>query len=165
MNQHNPMFLAEIKAIADYVRAIDPDDDDLLADMLEGETDAFEVMDTLIERVLTCNSHLLALKQRAEEIKARKQRIEASADVARAAMQKILEAVGGRKMERPLATVSIRRVASKIVDGPIESLPGHLTRTTVVPDKAAIKDALMGGADLPGWSMSNGGETIAVKVT
>jgi len=45
-----------ITAIRETVRAIDPDDDDLLISMIEGETDAGELLDDLLEMEATAQA-------------------------------------------------------------------------------------------------------------
>ena len=48
--------LVTIAAIRETVRAIDPDDDDLLISMIEGETDAGELLDDLLEMEATAQA-------------------------------------------------------------------------------------------------------------
>jgi len=163
MNIHADDVLIQIKQIADYVRAVDPDDDQFLADMIEAETDLDAVLDLLIEREATTAGHIDALRERERTIRERKARFAASMDAGRKAMQKLLDAAGLRKIERPEATISLSRVAPRVLDGPVESLPDELVRTERKPEKAKIKAALEAHADLPGWKLSNGGETVTVR--
>lgn len=152
----------QIKAIADHVREIDPDDESLLADMIEGETDAFEVLDKLLEREAELIGYVTGNKARKQDIDARNARFEAQKAACRNAMGKVLEAIGVKKSERPEGTISVARVAPKVLGDNVDGLPDHLVKTERKADKAAIKSALQSGADVPGWSMSNGGETIKV---
>lgn len=163
MNIHTDNVLAQIKEIADFVRAVDPDDDQLLADMIEAETDLDAVLDMLIEREATVTDHLTALAEREKTIRERRARFNASKDAGRQAMQRLLNATGLRKIERPEATISVTRTAPRVIEGPVASLPDDLTWIERKPDKKAVKDALEAGADLPGWAMSNGGETVTVR--
>lgn len=163
MNIHADDVLQQIREIADYVRAVDPDDDQLLADMIEAETDLDAVLDLLIEREATIADHITALGEREKTIRERKSRFNASRNAGRMVMQRLLDATGLRKIERPEATISLARVAPKVIDGPVESLADDLVRVERKPDKKAIKEALEAGADLPGWAMSNGGETVTVR--
>ncbi len=157
--------LAAIAAIRAAVRAVDPADDDLLSDMIEGETDAGELLDELLEMEATAAAHVEANKGRIKQLQDRNTRLATRGAAARAGMQKLLDAAGLRKMERPAATVGIRALPPKVVGEDIDALPYSLLKISYTADRAAIKAALENGECLPGWSMSNGGETIGVRRT
>lgn len=156
------MDYAQIKRIADQVRAVDPDDD-LVADMIEGETDALEVADGLLERLTVIDSHIEALKIHETTIKERKARFNRGKDACRSGLLKLLEVAGLKKIERPLATFSRKRSVPALIEGSIDALPPELTRTKIEPDKTAIRQALERGQHIPGWALGNGGETISVR--
>lgn len=154
---------AQIRAIAEHVRAVDPDDDQLLADMLEAETDLDAALDMLIAREAEVEAMTSAIDVMLHNLRARKDRLGASKDAGRAAMQKLVEAAGVRKVERPAGTVSISKVAPRVIGDDVDALPDSLVRLTRAPNKTAIKEALQAGDDLPGWHLSNGGETVTVR--
>ena len=159
-----PLDLAAIRRIADHVRAIDPDDEGMLADMIEGESDAFEMVDTLLLRIGTLEGYITANKEHIAFLAERNKRFSAGVDAARAAIGKVLEATGLRKIERAEGTVSLRRVPPSLMDGPLPS-DARFIRTKAEADKKAIKAAIEAGEHVPGWSLSNGGETISVRRT
>ena len=154
---------AVVKRIADQARAVDPEDGALLADMIEGCTDAFDVADILIERDAVIDTYTAALGRRIAEIHERMARLGRERDANRKSLAYLLEAMGWRKLERPEGTISLRRVPPSLLDGPVENLPPHLTRTKVEPDKTAIKKAIEAGEEVPGWQLNNGSETLSVR--
>ena len=154
---------ADVRAIADHVRAIDPEDDDLLSDMIEGETSAAELLDMLLNVEAFSEAHIAANKIRTSEISERNARFKARIDAARAGMQKLLDASGMRKWERPEGTVSIRKIPAKVLGDDVGVLPDDLVKVKIEPDKAAIKRALEAGKEFDGWTLSNGGEGISVR--
>ena len=158
-----PLDLISIAAIRETVMAIDPDDDDLLLGMIEGETDAGELLDDLLEMQAAALAHVAANKERIGQLAERNDRLTRKADAAKAGMLKLLDAAGLRKMERAAATVSLRVVPPKVLQGDLSRFPPDLIKTSYAPNMAEIKEALALGEDLPGWSMSNGGETISVR--
>ncbi len=160
-----PLDLISIAAIRETVRAVDPDDDDLLLGMIEGETDAGELLDELLEMQAAALAHVVANKERVGQLLDRNARLVRKAEATKAGMLKLLEAAGLRKMERAAATVGIRAVPPKVLGNDITGLPEELVTVTYSPDKKAIKAALAAGDDVPGWSMSNGGETLSVRRT
>ena len=50
-----------------------------------------------------------------------------------------------------------------VIDGPVDTLPVHMIKTEIRPDKAAIKSALEDGEHVPGWHLSNGGQSVTVR--
>ena len=154
---------AVVKRIADQARAVDPEDGALLADMIEGCTNAMEVADILIERVAVIDTYTAALRSRIAEINERMARLNHERDTSRRGLGQLLDAMLVRTLERPEATISLRRVPPSLLDGPVENLPPHLTRVKVEPDKTAIKKAIEAGEDVPGWRLNNGGETLSLR--
>ena len=160
-----PLDLISIATIRETVMAIDPDDDDLLLGMIEGETDAGELLDDLLEMQAAALAHVAANKERIGQLQDRNARLIRRADATKAGMLKLLEAAGLRKMERAAATVGIRAVPPKVLGSDITDLNHTLLKVTYSPDKTAIKAALLAGDQIDGWSMSNGGETLSVRRT
>lgn len=154
---------AIIERIANEARSIDPEDEKFVLDHIEGTTDALEIADRLIAREAELTALTTANKARMQQLRERQARLNAGIAACRTALSKLLTAAGIRKLERPEATVSLRAVPPALIDGPVESLPPHCIRTKVEPDKARIKEALSAGEHLPGWSLSNGGETISMR--
>lgn len=160
-----PLDLISIASIRETVRAIDPDDDDLLLGMMEGETDVGELLDELLEIEADTFAYIDANKERIKVLQSRNARLNQRTDAMRAGMHKLLDAAGLRKMERAAATVSIRAVPPKVLGDDITSLPEGLVKVSYAPDKVAIKAWLAqpGNAAPLGWSMSNGGETLSIR--
>lgn len=159
----HPLTKAEIERIRDTVQATDPDDDDLLLGMIEGETPAGEMLDELLEMEATAEAHMEANKKRIGQLADRNARLARKREAARAGMQALLEAAGLRKMERAAATVSIRNVPPKVLGEDVTELPEDCVQVVYKPDKKAIKAKLEAGVALPGWALSNGGITIAIN--
>jgi hypothetical protein len=155
--------LITIAAIRETVRAIDPNDDDLLIGMIEGETDAGELLDELLEMEASAGAFITANKERISQLAERNARLARKQEAARAGMHKVLDAAGLRKMERAAATVSIRAVPPKVEGEGITALPEDCVKVTYSPDKTAIKARLKAGHKIDGWHMTNGGETISVR--
>lgn len=133
-------------------------------DTLEGETNAVD----LINHVLRQRSHDKALAEatRAEaaDLSARAKRF-ADRDAAhKKALQMLLDATGQRKVETPLATVSRQKVRASVQITNEAFVPRQLCKTTVTPDKNAIKKQLEAGETVPGAALVAGHETISIRV-
>lgn len=140
------------------------EDEALRADMIEGSTDAFAVLDRIIATMREATATVAAIKIQADALWSRAERFERREKAMRALAQRIMEAANIRKAERPEATLSIRAVAPSLVITDESALPDWAWRVRREPDKATIKDRVKAGEFVPGAEMSNGGATLSVRV-
>ena len=124
----------------------------LLLDMIEGETDALELMDKLIE-------HVVADEALVDAGKARLKRIEARADRHRAILRAMMEEIGD-KLERPLATLSVSTGPRTAVVVDAKAIPEVYWRRTV--DKQELLRALKNGP-VEGAELSNGAPVLTLR--
>lgn len=140
-------------------------DEDLILDTLEGQTDLVELI-VQMERARQRDERLVqGIKEWAAELSTRQARIQARADKIRDLIMETMERSGRKKIEAPDFTISLRNVPPKVIVSDEDAIPDQYlkVKTTVSPDKAAIKDALDRGEEVPGCSLSNGGQGIAVR--
>lgn len=139
-------------------------DDDTFLDTLDGETDAVAIADWMIAKKLSDDAMAAALKSQEAEMKTRRERIEARSEAFRGRMLTLIEVMGVAKLERPRATISklAGRQSVRITDE--ASIPTQLCKTTVTPDRAAIKSQLEAGQVVPGADLVRGDDTVSVRV-
>ncbi|MDH0125446.1 siphovirus Gp157 family protein [Brucella intermedia GD04153] len=139
------------------------EDDELRADTIEGETDAYRVLGKIVAIERDANSMLLAIGERAKELAARKDRYARRKDAMRALLLRLLKAADLTKVSLPEATVSIGkgRAGVEIVDESL--LPDNVVKLKREPDKTAIKAALDAGEDVPGAVLREGQPTLTVR--
>ena len=141
-------------------------DSETFLDTLDGETDALDVADRIIARMLDSEALAEAVRGQEAELKARRERIDARADAYRRQLLPLLNAIGEKKLERPRATISRRAglVSVQITDP--ASIPSQLQRVKTIaePDKAAIKAQLQAGEDVPGAALVYGDDGVTVRV-
>lgn len=159
--------LPTIRAIADMIA--DTDDRDAepgFLDTLEGETDAMEVADYLIDQALSDDALADALKAQEKAMKDRRERIEWRAAQKRKAMLDLLRAVGIKKLERPRATISQRAGSERVEIADEASVPSQLctVKTVTSPDKNAIKARLKDGEEIPGCILTRGEDGITMRI-
>lgn len=141
------------------------EDEDLRADMLEGSTDLHAVLTRLVAKANEAGAFVSALKGQMSQLAERKKRYERRQEAFRAMMHRLMEAARTRKMELPEATLSIRAVAPQCVITDEAAIPEDFLKIVATPDKAAIREALKEGKTVPGAHMSNGSETLSVRVS
>lgn len=157
---NHSLTAVQAQAIADHVRALYGDDEDLVLGMVEGETDAGEALDAMLDENTADAALVDALKAREADMAERRKRIEKRVHARREGMKAILDAVGVGKWERPLATLSVRAVKPKPIVTDADALPDEFCKITRRPNMAAIKAT----DDLPpGVAMDNGGTSLTVR--
>ena len=157
---------AGVKALADAMRPAIGEDDDALADLIEGETDALEAASRLLRWMGERQANSAALKAYEADLSARRKRLDDGIATARAALSRFMETVGLSKLDRPEATVSIREAGPSVVYGidfDPEALPEELRRWKCEADRPAVKAALEAGEEVPGATLNNGGTVLTVR--
>lgn len=140
------------------------DDDELIVDAIEGETNLLEVIDNALLQIASDEAGIEALAEVEKKIAARKERFKRRVDLSKAALLVALQVIEKRKIERPLATISVRAVAPNAI----------ITDETLIPrefwkipdpklDKKALLAAMKDGDSVPGAQLSNGNETISLR--
>lgn len=160
--------LAQLRAIAEQLRAEFPDlpaDDAAWIDTLDGLTDGLDLAEYLAEHALALQAMEKAAKERAEAMRARAKRFAAEEERLRGVILALVDAAGGKKVVRASLTLSPRAVPPAAVEHDASLTPiQYLRQPPPVPDRKAIKEALSLGAEIPGWSLSNGGRSLSILV-
>lgn len=164
MNIHADLPL--IKRVSDQLRDMlgDDFDDETFLDSLDGETDAMDIADRLIASMQDDTALANAAKAEAADIAARAKRIAERAEAKKKALFLVLDATGQKKLERPRATISRRAGSLSVCITDETSIPSQLCKTTVTPDKSAIKKQLEAGEEVPGAELRRGEDGITVRV-
>lgn len=155
-NPHPIALAGEMSKIDKLKQMLGEDvDAQLMIDTIEGETDALEMMDAVVDFVIA-NEQLATLG------KTRIRRLEARADKARTIVLQIMERIGQRKIERALYTASVTDgpKAVHITDEGMASIPLQYLRMS--PDKVAIARALKDGTEVPGAQLNNGPPVLRI---
>jgi hypothetical protein len=140
------------------------EDEILRADMIEAETDANEFLSQVVRAIGANKVLATGTKAYIDELSERKARIERRDEALRSVALKIMQTADLKKAELPEATLSIRNGTPKVVIIDETALPPDCVRTTVSPDKTAIKEKLSSGQAVPGAEMSNGEPTLSIRV-
>lgn len=139
------------------------DDQDLLADMLEGQTDFNEIIATLAKDIKLAKANVSGIKEVAKELKERQSRFEAKEEFCRSLIHKLMDAAGVKKLTLPVATVNITNVSPSVMILDEAAIPDAFMRIKKEPNKTAIKAAMETGQSVPGAVMSNGSTTVSIR--
>lgn len=140
------------------------EDEVLRADMIEGETEAFDFLRLVERERQTATSMAGAIASNIAELGLRQERFERREKSMRALMMKIMDAANLRTAILPEATLSIRNGQQKLVgDAVPDVMPDQFVRTKIELDRAAIKEALKSGAVVTGFELSNAEPILSIR--
>ena len=143
----------------------DDGDEQLLADMLEAETSLHEFLITLMRRALLDDDAIVrGTEAIMADMKARRVRYELRIEAARTLAFKLMQQANVRKIELPIATLSIRAGTPKVIITDEAALPENCIRIKREPDKVLIKELINQGVPISGAELSNAEPTLAVRV-
>lgn len=141
------------------------DDEDATRDAIEGQTGLMEAIDFAAMRLIEIEGYEAAIAKAVRDLNARKARFERQADNIRSAMLSAMTMAGLVKAERPMATVSIAKTAPKAIVTNEADIPSKFWEPQPPKlDKAELLRALKDKENVPGATLSNGGETLKLKV-
>lgn len=153
----------EIRRMSDNIRALCGDDQDTFLDTLDGETDAMDILGTLIKERNEVLGNEAALKELAKQYKERADRMNAKADAIAQTMGHLLDAMGERKVQHPFATVSRTKPRARVVIEDEHQIPSQLMKVKKSPDLTAIKAQMDAGEYVPGAAIALGNEGVTVR--
>lgn len=141
------------------------DDEDALIDTLDGITSDDAVLAAMIEAVVAREDRAAARAERVKRIRAEAAADEAAAAKGRRAIANFLEASGRAKFEHAGIRASVRPGQPELLINDDE-LPAAWKRTppppAPSPDRVRIREALKGGATIPGARLGNGATVLTI---
>lgn len=139
------------------------DDEELRADMIEGETEAPELLALLVRRIGETKAIAEGTKAYVQELCARGQRLDRRVDGIRSLIHKIMDDAKLPKIELDVATISFRNSPPKVMLTDEAALPDDCVKIIRSPDKTAIKEKLVAGETVPGACLSNQEPSISIR--
>lgn len=137
----------------------------LRADMVEGETEAFDFLTLIVRAIEDAKALQAGTAERLEELKARKDRFGRRIEGLRELAFKIMQAADLAKAELPEATLSLRAGTQQLVgDADPKQLPDSLCKISRDLDRTKIKDALKTGQTVPGFELSNASPSLTIRI-
>jgi Siphovirus Gp157 len=153
------------KCLLANIRDVIGDDEDMAATAVEGETTLVEAISGAVDRHQELEAFQEVLETQIKALSERRSRFEDQAARIKAAIHVAMGQGELRKLELPQATLSLRAVPAKAVILDEAILPAKFWKAQDPKlDKKAVLDALKAKEDVPGASLSNGGETISIRV-
>lgn len=137
--------------VAAIVAMLPDDDEQLRADMLEGETDLHEFVSKLLSWIEEDEGVVNALSEQIEARKERQERAKSRVSNRRDMIIALLDVAHMDKLTLPEATISKRDLKAKLIVANDDAVPDKYCTLVRKPVKAAINEAFEGRDDLPNW--------------
>jgi hypothetical protein len=158
--------VAAAKKLKAKLLSLGEDEDDLVRDMIEGETKLHEAIARVAFELAAVEGEAAGIRGAIKTMSERLDRHEARAEKLREAIFEAMQVAEQTTMKTPAATLSVRPTPSKVEIIDQASIPAAFMRQAdPVPDKQLIKSMLQAGKAVDGCTLSNGGLTLAVKFT
>lgn len=139
-------------------------DDEDAADFVEGQTSLVEAIELAVKQTGEDESAIEAIDSYVAKLKSRKDRLKSRIETMRAAIGVAMDQASQKKIETPYGTVTRKKVTQSAIVTDEASIP---SKYWVTPDpkldKAALAADLRAGEKVEGATLSNGGETVAIK--
>ena len=170
MENGNPIRAAKREANKlDEIRAmglagdLDPDE---LHDLIEGETDLFEVLCAVGEQIQMFEGEMLpGIKNRIDELQKRQSRMKHSAETLRSIVLSHMERAEIPTIKGPCFTMSARATArGLVIESEAEIPSAYFKPQDPKRDNQAILAALKDGTEVPGASLDNGRSTLSIRL-
>jgi hypothetical protein len=141
------------------------DDHTLKVDMLEGETDLFEIVGRLLNENEDDDGIIAALDEQIDARAIRIERAKARIDARKRAISALMDCAQETTLRLPEATLSLRtlRPSPKVTDA--DRLPEQFVTVETVrkPNRDAIKEAFERGESIPRRRLTNGGASLTIR--
>lgn len=145
------------------IRDVIGDDEEMIADAIEGETHLIETIAAADLRLMEIEALVEAIEAQQSALAGRKSRLKTQAERIKAAIVIAMSTAELKKAELPTGTISRRAVAPSVVETDLAEIPPRFwVQGDPKLDKRALLAALKEGP-VPGAALSNGGETISIK--
>lgn len=153
------------KVLLANIRDVIGDDEDMRMTAVEGETGLLEAISEAVDRCEELKAHQEAIETRIKDLSERRDRFDGQAQRIKAAIQVAMMQAELRKIELPQATLSVRAVPPKAEITDEAAIPAKFWKPQDPKlDRKAVLDALKAKEQVPGATLSNGGETISLRV-
>lgn len=134
---------AELQGHIASLKAICGSDEELVVDMVEGETDLAAFVDRLVRMIAEDEADAAGVETYIRNLKARKDRLEGRAERLRVLLGAVVVEMPGSKTKTPIATVSVRKLQPDLIVEEEADIPSRwFKQADPKLDKAALRKHL-----------------------
>ncbi len=155
---------AAVQVLRSSMAAVDPDDEVLMMDMIEGETNLFEALDVILSRISVNNAMIFGIDEAEKQMSNRRDRFKKRIEADRALIEQAMMIAELDKIERPTATLSLSKRAPKAEITEEADIPAEFFKPQPPKlDRKAVLDALREGREVRGAYLSNAAPSLTIR--
>lgn len=139
------------------------EDERLLIDTLDGETDCIEIIDAAVNAATAIEDDVDTIERRIAELNARKARLAVKSDRLRSSILETAQALGTASLKRAVYTLTVNKGRTSVEVTNVDELPQGYFKTVRQADKVAIKASLEAKADVPGAQLVTGHPSLTLR--
>lgn len=156
------MEVRDAQALRTELRSL-TDDEEAIADTLEGECDFESVADEIITSIQDDEDLAAGIKERISTLRERSDRAKARIDRKKDLLRRVIE-LAGKRIVTPSATVSLRHNPPKAIVVDEMVVPAAFWRQPdPVVSMEAVNAAWKMGEPVPGTTLDNGSVTVKIS--
>lgn len=164
----NPKLLSrKLEAVRKGIQSMKElcgEDSDLLADMIEGETELYPFAERVVEQICNDEALLIGLTAIIEKLQSRKKRIENRRKHARNIVCMVMDEADQKTLELPQATITIYAIDPNIIIQDEAKIPSKYWKPKdPTLDKSALRKDANAGDKIPGITLDNGDFALKVR--
>lgn len=143
------------------------DDEELVADAIEGETDLIEAIESALSEMDECDVMSAGLKIKIDQFTERKRSVDERKKRVQALIEQAMLTTEQTSLRLPTATLTIRKNAPGVVVADESAIPSRFfveqERPAPKLDKRALLEALKAQEAIPGANLDNGSVSLSVR--
>lgn len=152
------------KLLREQLATLAGDDEDVIRDTLEGETDLRDLLRSMIASTGEDEAMIDGLDAYIDGLSARKKRIKDRIENKRSLMCTALEVAGIKKLDTDIGTLSLSTVQPKVIVTDESAIPARFWKPAdPTLDRKALAAALKAKEAVAGAELSNGGTTVTIR--
>jgi hypothetical protein len=157
--------IALATAIKEHLDSLKIEDETLIHDTFEGQTDIYECMDWLLGKIAHEDAFAEAVEVQINKLEIRKSSAGNRKAKWRELLQQAVEATGEKTVKRPAATITLapKPLGLEIIDESIIPQEFFIIETVKKLDKKKLKEAVADGFNVPGAALDNGGVSLRIR--
>lgn len=166
MSIENKLFQEQkaARVLLENYKDVIGDDDEVRADVVEGETDLFETFELIASEIADEQAYIEAIGDQIRRLESRKHRKAEKVQRLKTAASSALEMAGKKKLETAIATLTVKALPAQLIIKNEAEIPASYWRPKdPALDRMALKKALKEKQQIPGAELSNGGQTLQIK--
>lgn len=152
--------------IREHLKLMAVEDEELIADTFEGQTDIYECMDWLLRKIANEATMQEAIAARMTALQKRKLSASTREASWRSILQKAMEATGLKTVKRPEATITLapKPIGLEVIQEELIPDDYFVIETIRKLDKKKLKEALVDhGLVVAGVTLDNGGISLRIR--